>query len=327
MLRLAETPYSLAMRWRNARYDTGRAKCTQFDVPVVCVGNLTLGGTGKTPMVEWLARWLRARGLRVTLISRGYGADDGAPNDEALELEQKLPDVPHLQNPDRVAAARFAVEELECEAIVLDDGFQHRRLARDLDIVLLDALEPFGYGHVFPRGLLREPASGLRRAEVVVLSRADLIDAAARARIRAEVERLAPDAAWAEVIHAPQRLLNSLGEEQSLDALRGTRVAAFCGLGNPTGFRRTLESCGCTLAGFREFPDHHAYTRADVESLATWAAELQAALVVCTHKDLVKLKCEVIGRVPLVALAIGIEFLTGREALETQLEAILTPRV
>src|SRR5206468_2100509 len=102
------------------------------------VGNLTLGGTGKTPMVEWIGRWLLERGVRVTLISRGYGAADGSRNDEALELEQKLPGVPHLQNPDRVAAARVAVDEFDCQAILLDDGFQHRRLRRDLDIVLLD---------------------------------------------------------------------------------------------------------------------------------------------------------------------------------------------
>ena len=154
-LRVAEVPYGLAMLWRNRRYDRDLARTHRVEVPVVSVGNLTLGGTGKTPMVEWIARHLRAQNVRVTLISRGYGAEAGAANDEALELEQKLPDVPHLQNPDRVAAARTAVDKLDCQLILLDDGFQHRRLGRDLDIVLLDALEPFGFGHVFPGGMLR----------------------------------------------------------------------------------------------------------------------------------------------------------------------------
>lgn len=323
-LRAAGALYALAMRWRNWRYDTGRAAIQRVDVPVISVGNLTLGGTGKTPLVAWLARWLRQRELRVTIVSRGYGSQDGGPNDEALELEQKLADVPHLQNADRAAAARFAVEELACEVIVLDDGFQHRRLARDLDIVLLDALEPLGYGRVFPGGLLREPVEGLRRAGVVVLARADLVEPAAREAIRAVVRRVAPGALWAEAAHVPRGLVNARGDEQPLEVLRGARVGAFCGLGNPEGFRHTLERCGCTIAEFREFPDHHAYTRADVESLAVWAEGLQAALVVCTHKDLVKLSCEVLGRVPLAALAIEVEFLAGREELEARLEGVLS---
>ena len=180
LLRAAETPYTLAVRWRNRQYDRGRKPVERVDVPVISVGNLTLGGTGKTPLVEWLARWFRQRGVRVTIISRGYGAEAGARNDEALELEQKLPDVPHVQNADRVAAAKMAIEEFDCQLILLDDAFQHRRIHRDLNIVVVDALEPFGFGHVFPRGALREPLSGLRRADMVVLSRADLVQPAER---------------------------------------------------------------------------------------------------------------------------------------------------
>jgi len=110
-LRVVEVPYTVAVWWRNRRYDRGAAAVHRVSVPVVSVGNLTLGGTGKTPMVQWIARWLRGRDVRVTLVSRGYGAQAGAVNDEALELEQNLPDVPHVENPDRVAAARLAVEE------------------------------------------------------------------------------------------------------------------------------------------------------------------------------------------------------------------------
>ncbi len=191
-LGLAEPCYAAAVRWRNRRYDRGAATVHRVGVPVLSVGNLTLGGTGKTPMVRWLAQWFHNRGARVAVVSRGYGAKVGNANDEALELRRLLPDVPHLENPDRVAAAREAVATLGCQAILLDDGFQHRRIARDLDIVLLDALAPFGFGHVFPRGTLREPLAGLRRADAVVLSRADLLDSSEREEIWQTVRAHAP---------------------------------------------------------------------------------------------------------------------------------------
>ena len=192
-------------------------------VPVISVGNLTLGGTGKTPMVKWLAQWLHTHRIRPAIVSRGYGArstERGAGsmeqenleggsrvllpaprsllpalNDEAMELHRSLPEVPHVQNPDRVAGAERAINEFGCQVVLLDDGFQHRRLARDLDIVLLDASAPFGFEHVFPRGMLREPIEGLERASVVCLTRADLLNETDRAMIRQRVAGLAPRAA------------------------------------------------------------------------------------------------------------------------------------
>src|SRR2546430_13721210 len=143
VLRVAEVPYTIAVTVRNRRYDRGAAKVHRVDVPVITVGNLTLGGTGKTPMVKWLAQQFQNAGLRVAIVSRGYGAAEGKHNDEALELAQSLPHVPHIQNRDRVAAAQLAIHDFKSQLILLDDGFQHRRLGRDLDIVLLDALEPF----------------------------------------------------------------------------------------------------------------------------------------------------------------------------------------
>jgi tetraacyldisaccharide 4'-kinase len=317
-LRAAEMPYSAAMRYRNWRYDRGRVAIHRVEVPVISVGNLTLGGTGKTPVVAWLARWLRERQVRVTIVSRGYGAEAGARNDEALELEQQLPDVPHVQNSDRVAAARLAIEEFECQAILLDDGFQHRRLARDLDLVLLDALEPFGFEHVFPRGTLREPLAGLHRANVVLLSRADMLSEGDRLRIRERVAHLAPKAVWGEVRHAPRALLSASGKEMPL-ASSMRSIAAFCGIGNPAGFRHTLESLQYGIAGFHEFPDHHNYTRQDLEAIARWALELNADALLCTGKDLVKIGVDTLGSTPLWAVTIGIEFLSGREELEKRL--------
>lgn len=323
VLRLGEVGYSAGVRYRNWRYDTGRAESFAVGAPVVCIGNLTLGGTGKTPLVEWTARWFRNRDVRVSIVSRGYGALEGAQNDEALELEQKLPDVPHLQNVDRVEGVRTAIEEFESQIVLLDDGFQHRRLKRDFDIVLLDALEPFGFEHVFPRGTLREPLSGLRRAHVVVLSRADLVDEAERLRLRSRVTQYNPAAVWCEVRHAPRILLNSLGAESSLDSLRGKRVVGFCGLGNPEGFRRTLAGLGCEVAEFREFADHHHYQRADIDALAQAAADAQAEALVCTHKDLVKIRVDALASRPLWALVVGTEFLSGQDLLEAALAQLL----
>ena len=322
-LRLAEVPYCAVVRWRNWRYDTGRAEIRQAGVPVVSVGNLSLGGTGKTPVVEWIARWFRRHGVRVALVSRGYGSEDGGANDEAMELERKLPDVPHLENPDRVEAARVAVEELDMQVLVLDDAFQHRRIARDLDIVLLDALEPFGFEHVFPRGTLREPVAGLARADVVALSRAEMLAPAERDAVRRRAQRLAPDALWIEVTHSPQYLLRHDGQRNPLESLRERPVAAFCGLGNPAGFRHTLDACGYRVAAMREFPDHHRYDREDVESLAAWANALDVDAVLCTGKDLVKLGIPQLGRRPLWAVAIGIEFLAGQAEFEERLNRVL----
>jgi len=322
-LRLAETPYALAMRVRNRRYDRGRADIQRVSAPVVSVGNITLGGTGKTPLVEWIARWYRHRDVRVALVSRGYGATAGHANDEALELEQKLPDVPHVQNRDRVAGARLAIEEFESQLILLDDGFQHRRLARDLDIVVLDAMEPFGCEHVFPRGLLREPLAGLRRADVLVLSRADLVTAQRRAEIRHRAQVFAPNAAWVEARHAPRVWRSASGAERPLADLAGTRVAAFCGIGNPDGYQRTLEAARAEVVGFREFADHYAYQRSDIESLASWAAASNAEAIVTTHKDLVKVALDRLASKPLWALVVGLELLAGEAELAARLSAVL----
>lgn len=319
LLRGAEVGYAAAMRWRNHWYDCGRWPAERVDVPVISVGNLTLGGTGKTPLVEWLARWYRTRGVRVALVSRGYGAEQGGANDEALELEERLPDVPHVQNADRIAAAKLAIEEFESQLILLDDGFQHRRLARDLDMVLIDALEPFGYEHVFPRGTLREPLSGLSRANVVALSRADVVDARLRAAIRQRVGRYAGHALWLEVEHRPRRLVAADGHEQPVEMLAGRRIAAFCGIGNPTGFRHTLARVGAEVLELREFPDHYAYSRADVEQLAAWVNALQVDTVVCTGKDLVKLRLDHLGNAALWALAIELDVTHGRDELEARL--------
>jgi tetraacyldisaccharide 4'-kinase len=322
-LRVIESPYTWVVAARNRGFDTGRRPTHRVGVPVVSVGNVTLGGTGKTPMVAWLARWFRQHDVRVTLVSRGYQGRAGQPNDEAIELEQQLPDVPHLQDPDRVAAAQLAIEEFECQLVVLDDGFQHRRLGRDLDIVLLDALEPYGCEHVFPRGTLREPLSNLERADVIVLSRAGLVSRERRDEIRSRVEQIAGGAVWVEIAHRPVHLLGARGDTRPIDAMLGKRVAAFCGIGNPSSFRAGLESCGYDLAAFHALADHHDFRRDDIEWLDRWATQCDADALVCTHKDLVKVGVDRIGSRPLWALSIGVEILSGGDLLEVELRRIL----
>jgi tetraacyldisaccharide 4'-kinase len=321
-LGLASGFYGLGVASRNAAYDRGWKAAHRAAVPVISVGNLTLGGTGKTPMVEWIARWYRRRGVRVALLSRGYGHAGGI-NDEGLVLEENLPDVPHLQDPDRVVLAGIAVEELESELIVLDDGFQHRRLARDLDLVMLDALDPFGLGRLFPRGLLREPVRSLRRASAAVLSRADLIGPDRREEIRREVERNAPTRPFVLARHAPLDLIDSEGDTSPLAELADRGIVAFCGIGNPEGFRRTAEPLCRRLDDLKVFPDHHRYTAADVAALSDWARSRGADLVLTTQKDLVKLRTSKLGAIPLRALRIGLEIMEGLDALERILEPLV----
>ena len=322
-LAFAELPYSAVIDCRNAAYDRGSKTIHRVSVPVISVGNLTAGGTGKTPMVRWIAQWFRDRGVRVVIVSRGYGAEEGSKNDEALELERQLPDVPHLQNPDRVAAATTAIEEFESQVVVLDDAFQHRRIHRELDLVLIDALRPFGFGHLLPRGLLREPLRSLRRAATIAISRANLVSERELTDIVSTIRSSAPDASLCQVTHQPVEWSQASGKKRPLRALAKQRVAAFCGIGNPAGFRSTLESCDVQLVGFRTFPDHHGFAHEDLASLAEWAAEVRAESVICTAKDLVKIRIDQLGRCPLYALDIGIRFSTGESALTDQLIRIL----
>ena len=325
LLAALEPIYSAVVTSKNARFDSGRLQQTKVDAPVVSVGNLTVGGTGKTPLVCWLAEWFQAHGTPVTLISRGYRAKAGHPNDEALELAARLPNIPHLQNPDRIAAAKEALKAKSQQVFILDDAFQHRRIARDLDIVLLDALQPFGYGRLLPRGLLREPVDSLSRAHVVALSRSDAVDESSRAAIRQRVEAIAPRAVWLELAHRPTGFVNpqAAGQRQRIEALRGKRVAAFCGIGNPPGFKHTLRGLGLEIADFRAFADHYSYPAVSLTHLEAWIRSLgKLDAVVCTQKDLVKIPRDSLAGLPLWAVEIELEIIAGREQLEASLEPL-----
>ncbi|MEO1527863.1 MAG: tetraacyldisaccharide 4'-kinase [Planctomycetota bacterium] len=305
ILWLASFAYRFAIWRRNRKFDHDSRAIVDCGVPVISVGNLTTGGTGKTPVVCLLAKYIRDRGIRVALVSRGYGRGESDHNDEAEELHQRLPDVPHLQDPDRVASANIAVEELGSQVILMDDGFQHRRLARKLDLVVVDATCPFGFGHLLPRGLLREPVSGLRRADAVLISRCDQVETETLDEIEAVLSKHNQDAPVLRSIHAPLGLLDDVGKTQPIEDVRGRRVIAFCGIGNPDAFRRTVESTGATVVEMKSFPDHAEYDRERIESLAAWARSApDIDYVVCTHKDLVKIRRDRLGGVALRAVMI-----------------------
>lgn len=322
----AEPVYSYFVARKNRQFDSGMRQPARVAAPVISVGNLTVGGTGKTPLVIWLANWFREQGREVVLISRGYGKSHG-PNDEALEIAATLPGIVQLQNPDRVAAAHEALAQHPANnppVLILDDAFQHRRIARDLDIVLIDALEPFGFGRLLPRGLLREPVAGLARAHVVALSRADAVSPARRAELKEAVARLAPQATWLELAHSPVALRDHAGNSEPLTTWQGRSLAAFAGIGNPAGFEHTLHSCGLSVTAFRPLADHQAYTPQVVSTMETWLRSLPAvAGVVCTHKDLVKLPQANLGGIPLRALQIALQIERGKEEFMERLTPFL----
>jgi tetraacyldisaccharide 4'-kinase len=315
--------YGLAVRARNKAFDWGVKKTHDAPVPVVSVGNITTGGTGKTPFVAFLGSWFTERGCRVAFVSRGYRTLDDETNDEHRVLSQLCPEIPHVQNPDRVAAARAACADHQAEMLVLDDGFQHRRLSRDLDIVLVDALNPWGYDHLLPRGFLRESVSSLNRADLIVLTRAEQCHPTAKERILDRIRGIAPHIACVEIAYPPSRLRNSAGETAPLESIAGASVFAFCGIGNPAGFERTLRDQSIQLAELQPFPDHHHYSDRELEDLGDRARVYGARAILTTQKDLVKIERDTIGDLPLWSVEIGVKILKGESVLEERLAALL----
>lgn len=392
---LVSLPYSGVVRLRNGLYDLGVLRAFQPPRPTISVGNLTLGGVGKTPFVGWLADYFIQNAQTPAFISRGYQAErqrevfarvdavqtaSASPNaqnaestqtpnavaprfaqfqrfnDEARELALRFPTTPHFLGSKRAEVADALVEARpDVDVLLLDDAFQHRRIKRDLDVVLLDALNPFGGGRVFPSGFLREPLAGLARADVVLLNRADLVSVERRRAIRAQVERFNPNALFAEIAQKPRFVFSrrdadadDISAVANADAAsfsppcppglvrenfatwlatrRGARFLAFCGLGAPTGFRKTLETNGLTPTSFVAFPDHCAYSASDFASLAAEAERIDADAILTTTKDFVKIpKPTSVGR-PVFALGIGVEFLSGEASLRALLAERFTTR-
>jgi tetraacyldisaccharide 4'-kinase len=281
--------YGGVIRGRKLYYDRAPRAVRRAGIPVISVGNITVGGTGKTPMVIEIVRRLRAIGRRPAILTRGYRARLGETADEVLEFQEALPVVPVVVDPDRVAGAEAAQAAHGADCAVLDDGFQHRRLARDLDIVLIDALNPWGDGALLPAGRLREPPSSLRRADLLVLTRANQVAPAELERVQAALRRYAGDKPLVLAAAEAEALIYRDGCRAAPTELAARRVLAVCGLGNPQTFRRLVASLVGADCEARVFRDHHRYSMSDADAIVAAARRCRAELVVTTRKDWVKL--------------------------------------
>jgi tetraacyldisaccharide 4'-kinase len=317
---------------REAAYRRGWLARGRLSCAVVSVGNLAVGGTGKTPTVEMVARWLAEDGRRVAILSRGYGRRSGGPvelvsdggeprlsaeraGDEPLLLARRLPGVAVVVGADRLAAGRWAVSELQPDVVLLDDGFQQRRLLKDLEIVCLDARAPWGPGGLFPRGTLREPPSALARADLVVLTRAD-----GRRNLAGMFQEIRQYAGAAPCLAADYAIegLRDLhsGTPHPREAIRARGVLAFAGIAAPERLAEALAGLGAIVRGVVAFPDHHRYTLHDLDAVTRRARALGASLLVTTEKDAVRLEPSAPGHVggaflPVWVLGVRLEAVTG----------------
>ncbi len=297
--------YRAIISVRRALYRHGILKSKALPCRVISVGNITLGGTGKTPLVVSLAGLLAQKQKRPVVVSRGYGrkneaetlvvsdgkavlTDTHTGGDEPVLIGSRLSGIPVVAGSKRYEAARYAVDRFNRDTVVLDDGFQHLGLRRDLDIVLVDATDPFGNGKLFPAGILREPLTALRRAQAVIITKADASPAleALKKRIRS----LAQARIFTSSLRPVDLINDRTGDVKPLSALRGTKVLAFSGIARPESFSALLGSLGAVLAGECTYPDHHEYTRTDLAALFKKAAEDRVGMVVTTEKDAVRLR-------------------------------------
>lgn len=296
--------YGAVTRTRLSLYRRGTFQTSKLDRPVISIGNITTGGTGKTPLVEYVARMIASHGKKVCILTRGYGRKDphvqvivsdgydvlASPSesgDEPYLLATKLAgQAAVISSADRIAAGQEAIKDFGTEVFVLDDGFQHLRLARDLNIACIDATNPWGGGRLLPYGRLREAREGLRRADCVVLTRCDQVESVAG--LREEVSELIEGRAIFESRMRPLRVV-SLKNGPEVLAVPG-RVGAFCAVGNPESFFESLRGLGYDVGLERAFADHHVYSPSDVDALHQLAKKTGASALITTAKDAVKLK-------------------------------------
>ena len=302
-LSLIEPAYASVAGVRNKLFNIGAKGSHALGRPTISVGNLTTGGTGKTPIVQWLATTLLAHGRRPAVLLRGYRSAGGV-SDEA-ELYRQIDGLGVEPDPDRVAAAaRVLARSPLTDVFLLDDGFQHRRVRRDLDVVLIDASNPFGHGHVLPRGLLREPAAGLARADVVVITRAEYLQPQTMATLR----RLNPTAPILHCRLSIRRFVDRRGNPVEAAALKG--CVAVAGIGNPQAFFDQLPSLGVWADEHLALADHETFDDATLHRLGTKVSRGRPLLV--TEKDFVKLaRRPAAGEWPIVRAMLEVDFADG----------------
>lgn len=287
-------------------YKYGILKSYRPGCKVISIGNITLGGTGKTPLVIAIARHLRDSGKKVAILSRGYKGEKGSNTSDEIELFKKhLPDVPVFAGRDRIASAKKAESGFSPQVILLDDGFQHWRLKRDLDIVTINGKNPFGNGFTIPRGILREPKAALSRADVVVVTKGG--------RIPDEIKQ----------INGSAEIFSCSYEADPTAGIKGKKVAIACAIGDPSSFEDTVASLGAQIVRKFIFMDHHRYTAADVARMASETAAAGSDMIVTTEKDMVKLSGLVKGDIRLKAVGIEIK-IDNQEKFFGRLDSVFT---
>ena len=338
--------YAAIVNIRNWLYDCRLLKSKRLPPTVISVGNITSGGTGKTPVVIWIARALVDGGYRPAILLHGYHREektsaihvvsDGqeilasveASGDEALMIARELPSVPVLIGKDRYETGCHALRGLKPDVLILDDGFQHRKLERDLDIVTVDATQPFGTKKLLPAGTLREPVSALRRADLITLTRVDMVESADE--IRENITTLAGGTPIVESRHEPTRLYRlGKGEDVDFGALKGKKLFAACGIGNPEAFAETLRRYEPECIDLLPFPDHHQYSRMDFVRIQREAKQTGADFIIATRKDELKLapfctnegdNATALDYPPILILAIELSVTAGKCLLTRHLQ-------
>jgi tetraacyldisaccharide 4'-kinase len=338
-LAAAECIYRAGSAARAALYRSGLVHQLRAAAPVISIGNLAVGGAGKTPVTIEIAGRLRTLGRRVAVLSRGYGArrsdarvvSDGEnvllpvtdAGDEPLLIARRLPGVAVLCGPRRVELARRAVADLGADAIVLDDGFQHRALLRDLDVVVVDASNPSGNGRLLPRGPNREPWSAVGRAHLAWLSRTDQATPGVLGAVRARLLE-ATGKPPIESRYAVEDVLDAqLGRSYGAGALDGRRVLLVCGLARPEGFRRTLAALGAEVVEERVFRDHHAFSEEEIEEALRAAGAVGCDALATTEKDAVRIPPRLAGDLRWRVVRICSHIVAGESLLDEHLERAL----
>lgn len=341
-LRLVSYLYKFAVQTKLSLFNWGILRKVKLPAYVISVGNLTVGGTGKTPTAQKIAEIMSNRGYRVVILNRGYRShwdknigvvSDGKQismtayeaGDEAYLMAKTLPNIPVIIGKNRAVTGKYAVEHFQAEVIVMDDGYQHWRLARDLDIVLVDTITMFGNGNVLPRGILREPLKNLNRADLFIFTKTNQSSAMNKILLRETIARYNNQAPIAESIHKPQNFVeigewyNNAGRQIALESLQGKKVIVFSAIGNPVSFEQTVVSMGVTLLEAVRYPDHHDYGMSEMQYISDRAKELNAVAVITTTKDAVKIPTEFIysdREMPLYVLNMEIEITDNYENIE-----------
>jgi tetraacyldisaccharide 4'-kinase len=324
-------PYRLIINSRNRLYDHKLLEEVKLTCPVISIGNITVGGTGKTPCVIWLAQMLQQRGYKPAVLSRGYGGRNSQPvnivtdgdkillsgtvaGDEPLLIARSLKGIPVITGPDRILTGRAAVNNFGANVLICDDAFQHRRLYRDINIVLLDSSSPLGNGHLLPRGSLREPATALRRASVLIATRS------AEATKKSDLIGKLAQAGNIPVFHSNHRSAGIVRGDYSVqlppDMLEGKKICAFAGIGEPSSFKKSILAAGAQIMSFDIFPDHHRYSRSEVKKINDHFFQSGADLLLTTEKDGMRLQEYAEFLRTIYLLRIAMEIVPDRKSLE-----------